>query len=93
MARFVVNCQRTFSECTRLALSDNVETDSGPIITRMETMQRSISWARGRLIEPDLADEMQDIISEFLQELRTLTQQQVGQGYRARQVVGRTTIG
>ncbi|XP_045569010.1 uncharacterized protein [Salmo salar] len=38
---------------------------------RMETIQRSLDWARGRLINVASADDLIDQVSQFIQEMRT----------------------
>ncbi|XP_023662381.1 uncharacterized protein [Paramormyrops kingsleyae] len=57
---------------------------------RMETMSRSIHWARGRLIESQVADEMLSLISEFIQEANNHHQQPVLHSFTAPRMAGRT---
>ncbi|KAK7162423.1 hypothetical protein R3I93_006657 [Phoxinus phoxinus] len=51
-------------------------------------MARSVVWSRGRLLDPETANDMLDQVSEFLDQLETLTQQHVPQGYSAPLVRG-----
>ncbi|ROI15247.1 hypothetical protein DPX16_1400 [Anabarilius grahami] len=51
-------------------------------------MARSVVWSRGRFLDPETANDMLDHVSEFLDNLETLTQQHVPQGYSAPLVRG-----
>ncbi|KAA0714656.1 hypothetical protein E1301_Tti006504 [Triplophysa tibetana] len=78
---FLLNCQRTFTDCIGLASSYHTEDDLNIIITRMQTMARSLVWSRVRLLDPETANAILDHVSEFLDILETLPQLQVSQAY------------
>ncbi|XP_072558004.1 uncharacterized protein [Paramormyrops kingsleyae] len=63
--------------------------DNASLRRRMTTMESSVRWASGRLIENEFADEMMRTISEFVAEIQTLTQQQVSHSYSAPTIRGR----
>nr|XP_055037085.1 uncharacterized protein LOC129424440 [Misgurnus anguillicaudatus] len=54
----------------------------------MQTMARSVVWSRGRLLDPETANSILDHVSEFLDALETLPQQDVLQAYSAPLVRG-----
>uniref|UniRef100_A0A8C2AGH5 Integrase catalytic domain-containing protein n=2 Tax=Cyprinus carpio TaxID=7962 RepID=A0A8C2AGH5_CYPCA len=68
--------------------SSNHNEDLNLVILRMQTMARSVVWSRGRMLDPETANEMLDQVSEFLDHLESLTQQHVPQGYSAPLVRG-----
>lgn len=55
----------------------------------MRTMQSSLRWARGRLVETGLAGQLLDVIEEFLQDTGEDRQIPVSQGYSAPRIRGR----
>ncbi|XP_026111037.1 uncharacterized protein LOC113085763 [Carassius auratus] len=74
MARraFVLQCKHTVNDCTRLLLSDN----PGPAVfqsslNRLQTMLRSLEWAKGTLLHTQAADEIIHEVSDFIQEIQT----------------------
>ncbi|MED6269219.1 hypothetical protein CHARACLAT_030986, partial [Characodon lateralis] len=69
--------------------------DAGPevqesTLRRLETIQKSLQWSRGRLINVNAADQLLSDLAELIQEVRSSTQpnQQGSIGYQAPLVRG-----
>ncbi|KAL3066070.1 hypothetical protein OYC64_016086 [Pagothenia borchgrevinki] len=85
---FILRCKRTINDCTRLLQTD----DAGhavlqSTVTRLETMERSLEWSRGRLINVPTANILLQDLREYILEDRrswpTTPAQQGHSGYHA----------
>ncbi|XP_038554104.1 uncharacterized protein LOC119898821 isoform X1 [Micropterus salmoides] len=88
MARrtFILRCRHILQDCTRRLLMDDVGSGVQLLtLTRLETMHRSLQWARGRLINVTAADQLLSDLAELIQEVRMSSQpgQQGSFGYQA----------
>ena len=59
--------------------------------TRLETLQRSIQWARGTLVEDAVADELISTVRELQQEVQHISQDQASSSGKLSIYVGFTT--
>ncbi|XP_051982025.1 uncharacterized protein LOC127643374 [Xyrauchen texanus] len=81
---FILRCKRTLNDCSR-----QLTQDAGPnvqsTLVRLETMQRSFEWARGRLIIVPAADRLLCDIAEYIAEVNARRQheQQASSSYQA----------
>ncbi|KAL4009537.1 hypothetical protein ACER0C_003389 [Sarotherodon galilaeus] len=89
---FISRCKNILNDCTRRLLMDDVGPDVLQLaLRRLETMQRSLQWARGRLINVTAADQLLRDLAELIQEVELSTQhgQQGCFGYQAPVVFNR----
>uniref|UniRef100_A0A669C4E2 Integrase catalytic domain-containing protein n=1 Tax=Oreochromis niloticus TaxID=8128 RepID=A0A669C4E2_ORENI len=89
---FISRCKNILNDCTRRLLIDDVGPDVLQLaLRRLETMQRSLQWARGRLINVTAADQLLRDLAELIQEVELSTQhgQQGCFGYQAPVVFNR----
>ncbi|KAJ4939961.1 hypothetical protein JOQ06_029396 [Pogonophryne albipinna] len=84
---FILRCKRTINDCTRLLQTDDGHAVLQSTIVRLETMERSLEWSRGRIINAPTADLLLQDLREYIVEVRrswpTTTAQQVHSGYHA----------
>uniref|UniRef100_A0A3B1JIP5 Integrase core domain-containing protein n=1 Tax=Astyanax mexicanus TaxID=7994 RepID=A0A3B1JIP5_ASTMX len=83
---FILRCKRTLNDCTRLLTGDAGPGVFESTLLRLETMQRSLQWARGRLLNVSAADQLLEDLNEYIQEVQTLRhhgQQSSSGSYRA----------
>ncbi|XP_057217742.1 uncharacterized protein LOC130571067 [Triplophysa rosa] len=87
MARrdFILRCKRTLNDCTRQLTEDTGPNVFQSTLVRMETMQRSLQLARGRLINIPAADELLRDIAEYIAEVNAHRQpeRQTSSSYQA----------
>ncbi|KAL4007073.1 adhesion G-protein coupled receptor G5 [Sarotherodon galilaeus] len=89
---FISRCKNILNDCTQQLLMDDVGPDVLQLaLRRLETMQRSLQWARGRLINVTAADQLLRDLTELIQEVELSTQhgQQGCFGYQAPVVFNR----
>ncbi|XP_028448924.1 uncharacterized protein LOC114565216 [Perca flavescens] len=88
MARinFISQCKWTLDDCTRLLQTNDV----GPsllesTLTRLETMQRSLEWARGRLLDVQATDCLLGDLAQYINEVTTCRwhEQKASSSYQA----------
>ncbi|KAI4810763.1 hypothetical protein KUCAC02_013694 [Chaenocephalus aceratus] len=78
---FILRCKRTIHDCTRLLQTDDGHAVLQYTVVRLETMERSLEWSRGRIINVPTADLLLQDLREYIVEVwrswPTTTAQQV----------------